>query len=741
MFTDIVGYTALMGKDSAKALELVRISKEIQKPLVEKHNGKWLKEMGDGAMAQFGSALDAVKCAVAIQKSARGELDAKLRIGIHLGDVTVEDNDVHGDGVNVASRLESIADPGGIYISDNIEKAIRGQSDIQAKLLGEINLKNVDYSVKTYALQGVGLPEPKSKKGSNKKLTRSISWSTAIILIILTSVIMWLVTSYAKLQPKKAVNNSVYSTSILTPEDVVIDLIGEATVGVGRRVIDISQQGDKIAFIGNLQSRPHVFVRNLNEFKTTPINGTEGAYACRFSPDGNEIAYFVGNSLWKIKIVDGSPLKLAEVTNPMDILWELSDLIYYSADEGGTLYKMQNFTKQLFTDEHTDFTSLSKIPETDYVIITRRGHVSAFNLATSEIIELRIKGKSAKYVPTGHLVYTRGSSLTAVAFDKEELKVLSEPTEILPGIRRETYGSAQFDFSDDGTLIFIEGESTVIGSLTWVDRNGNAELLPFPQEDYGVFKISPDETKIATPVFGTTEDIWIYDLVSTKRVRITNEGRNNNPLWIDNNTLFIRTDGDIHKININKQFTSELILENAIPETLSQNAEKLVFRRGADLFISDLETDSITNLTNTPDFFEGHGSISPDGSLVAYTSDRSNAFHVYLQHAYPDGPVIQISQREGSEEPRWTSDNKRIVYRSGQQWMEVEILDSEKLEVSRPKLLIKGDYVNISGFSFDITKDGQKLLMSKGTDVRTAKEIKIVKGWFKELEKIVPIVN
>jgi len=163
MFTDIVGYTALMGKDTQKALEIVRISKEIQKPLVEKHNGKWLKEMGDGAMAQFSTALDAVNCSIEIQEIARGKLDAKLRIGIHLGDVTVEEDDVHGDGVNVASRLESIADPGGIYVSDAIEKAIRGQSDVQAKLLGEVSLKNVDYGVKTYALQGVGLPVPEVK--------------------------------------------------------------------------------------------------------------------------------------------------------------------------------------------------------------------------------------------------------------------------------------------------------------------------------------------------------------------------------------------------------------------------------------------------------------------------------------------------------------------------------------------------------------------------------------------------
>ncbi len=165
LFTDIVGYTALMGRDSAKALELIRISKEIQKPLVEKHNGKWIKEMGDGAMAQFSTALDAVNCSIDIQESARAKLDAKLRIGIHLGDVTVEENDVHGDGVNVASRLESIADAGGIYISESIEKAIKGQTDVQAKYIGEVNLKNVAYGVRTYALQGVGLPIPEVKAG------------------------------------------------------------------------------------------------------------------------------------------------------------------------------------------------------------------------------------------------------------------------------------------------------------------------------------------------------------------------------------------------------------------------------------------------------------------------------------------------------------------------------------------------------------------------------------------------
>ena len=116
MFTDIVGYTAMMGTDEEGALNILHKSREIQKAAIEKNNGKWLKEMGDGVLAQFSSAFDAVNSALEIQHNAHSALPAKIRIGIHLGDVTIENEDVFGDGVNIASRLQTIADPGGIYI-------------------------------------------------------------------------------------------------------------------------------------------------------------------------------------------------------------------------------------------------------------------------------------------------------------------------------------------------------------------------------------------------------------------------------------------------------------------------------------------------------------------------------------------------------------------------------------------------------------------------------------------------
>ena len=122
MFTDIVGYTALMGEDEEKAFELLRKNRQIQKPLIKKFNGKWLKEVGDGVLASFTTVTDAVYCAREIQETCRKEDNLKLRIGIHQGEVVFEADDVFGDGVNIASRLEALAPAGGIWVSEAVER-------------------------------------------------------------------------------------------------------------------------------------------------------------------------------------------------------------------------------------------------------------------------------------------------------------------------------------------------------------------------------------------------------------------------------------------------------------------------------------------------------------------------------------------------------------------------------------------------------------------------------------------
>jgi class 3 adenylate cyclase len=172
MFTDIVGYTALMGGNEQKGLELLRQNRSLQRPLIEKHNGKWLKEIGDGVLAQFDSAYDAVLCALKIQRAAATGFEGKLRIGLHLGDVTMENDDIFGEGVNIASRIEGIADPGGVYLTQSIQRAIRGRSEFEVLKLGEVQLKNVDYLVNVWCLQGEGLPVPSAAKVQQLRAAR-----------------------------------------------------------------------------------------------------------------------------------------------------------------------------------------------------------------------------------------------------------------------------------------------------------------------------------------------------------------------------------------------------------------------------------------------------------------------------------------------------------------------------------------------------------------------------------------
>ena len=106
MFTDIVGYTALMGVNEQKAFELLKKNRRIQRPIIEKFNGRWLKEIGDGVLASFPTVSDAVYCAKEIQETCQAETDLNLRIGIHQGELVFEGDDVFGDGANIASPLE-----------------------------------------------------------------------------------------------------------------------------------------------------------------------------------------------------------------------------------------------------------------------------------------------------------------------------------------------------------------------------------------------------------------------------------------------------------------------------------------------------------------------------------------------------------------------------------------------------------------------------------------------------------
>jgi len=157
---DVVGYSRLMEQDEAGTMAaLAERRKAILEPLLNKYRGRVVRLMGDGTLAEFASAVDAVQCAVDIQKAMR-EANAKLpedravvlRVGLNLGDVVVEDGDLYGDGVNIAARLEAMASPGGICLSAAIFQQVERLLPFAFRDLGNQALKNIARPVRVYSI-------------------------------------------------------------------------------------------------------------------------------------------------------------------------------------------------------------------------------------------------------------------------------------------------------------------------------------------------------------------------------------------------------------------------------------------------------------------------------------------------------------------------------------------------------------------------------------------------------------
>ena len=187
MFTDIVGYTSLMGRDEQKAFELLEKNRQIQKPIIEQYNGKWVKELGDGVMASFTTVSDAVAAAIKIQQTVNAAKEFQLRIGIHLGEVVFEDSDVFGDGVNIASRIQAIANPGSIFISESVYNSLSNKKEFHPKFFTEQRLKNVKEPVRIYQVIADGIIPAHQQIVQKIRPKRNVVLLLIAILIILTA--------------------------------------------------------------------------------------------------------------------------------------------------------------------------------------------------------------------------------------------------------------------------------------------------------------------------------------------------------------------------------------------------------------------------------------------------------------------------------------------------------------------------------------------------------------------------
>ncbi len=177
MFTDIVGYTALMQKDENAAADKRAHHREEFEQYHQKYNGEILQYFGDGTLSVFQSGVEAVECAIAIQRALKKGEPVPLRIGLHMGDIVFDGTDIYGDGVNLASRIESMGVAGAILLSEKLNDELKNQQQISTQSLGRFGLKNIDNPIEVFAVtnEGIKIPKRSELKGKQTELTKTIA--------------------------------------------------------------------------------------------------------------------------------------------------------------------------------------------------------------------------------------------------------------------------------------------------------------------------------------------------------------------------------------------------------------------------------------------------------------------------------------------------------------------------------------------------------------------------------------
>ncbi len=539
---------------------------------------------------------------------------------------------------------------------------------------------------------------------------------------------------------------------------------------LGAATLAIAPDGKNMVYLAGEPTNPLLYLRPLDRFEATPMTGSEGASDPFFSPDGQWVAFFASGKVKKLSIFGGAPQDIC--TSPGFMrggYWAEDNSIWFGQLNRG-IYRVP-----AGSDTPVEATTLDStageishrfpqvLPGGKWVIFTVKYNnitsfddaiITAENIETHERHELVRGGSYGRYIPTGHILYARGSSVYAVPFDLEKVKVTGSPLPVFEGgMLNPASGTANFDVSRTGILIY-----TPVGPLSgndaticWMDRQGNSFPLLKEPRPYDNPKLSPDGTKIALTIRAANDDIWTYDITRGSLTRLTFGGGNSDyPLWTPDgeSIVFIAERGrsiEVFRKSWNGTGgTDKLGNENnvgfVLRGDLSPDGKNILYGVGGDIRIMGTDPDATWKpLIHSPAFEDGPA-FSPDGHFLAYLSDESGRIDIYVV-PYPtlDGKW-QISTDAPTTGAIWGRDGRELFYGSGGKLMKVDIAYENGIHFSPPRKVC--DLPPSTFNVFDISRDGKRLVvgLSEGRKIQ-ATQVDVVVGWFGELRRKMSSAN
>jgi len=517
-----------------------------------------------------------------------------------------------------------------------------------------------------------------------------------------------------------------------------------------------------------------LWIRRWDALQGTPIPGTDGANSTRasISPDGTEVAFSAGfpGPLRVAPVLGGAVRTIVDQAYGGGLWTAGGDSLYYvDIDIGISRISIRGGdATRIAQRPDSSYVPLSLI-DGDRVLLVRRyagadpsrSHIQALRLATGEVTTVVEGGSPGVVTPSGNLVFgTVDGTLMAAPFDRERLAVTNAPALLVEGVATNAQLHAAATIADDGSLLYLPGETAAEVTPAWVDRSGNVTVIDpdwrfVGNSNWSGVALSPDGNLLALSIFDGTWDIWIKELDDGPLSRFTFEGAvNRRPSWSPDgrSVLWISASGeggDLWSRPADGSTGPEVVLDrpDALYEAvLSPGADWHVYRSGtspafggtndADIHAVRAGGDSAPVTLVDTDFRDGQPAISPDGQWLAYMSNESGRMEVYVR-PFPDAARsrYQVSA-DGGSEPVWSSDGLELFYRSPDSYVAASVRTESGFSVRVREELFPVDPFMTGGLTqpmYDVHPDGRRFLMLlRGNAVPSA--LLLVQHWFQEVD-------
>jgi serine/threonine-protein kinase len=554
--------------------------------------------------------------------------------------------------------------------------------------------------------------------------------------LLLGALAMWL------LRPADPeASSATIVTDLVLPEGVVLEASLTAPLQLDRVAVSIDPEGKNVVFAGGSGGTTDLYLRSLETGETTRLAGTHGAYGPFFSPDGQWIGFFEGSRLKKVSVTGSTVVDLAEAALPYGGSWGADGRIVYSTNEGEALAVVDQSganRRIIPVDIIREMGQVVHVGSGANVLVAARGLI-AVNVDTGKSRDLGFETSNVALLDDETLLVSREGQLFAVRFDPSRLEIVGDPVQIQSDVLHEMF--AHYTVSSSGSLVYAPGPWLGEHRMAWLYEDGRIEIIPqFDAQVYGEFNLSPSADRVAVSVLERPlRTLWVYDFQRGSRIRLTSAGNTGFSTWTpDGRTVVFstldETGGHLlvrsaEGIGLVDTLASGLVTPQWLTPDGRQVATVVSGPNGIpDIVIQDFERDAPSEpFTAEPTATEVLSDISADGRFVAYTSDQTGDYQVYVEPFPTTGERWQVSVA-GGEEPRWTKDGTQLFYRKGDYLMSVDIgYSGGSPRFSVPDTVFVGRFKNVPGYSYDYDDRNRRWLILRSSEKRPeVRHLKVV---------------